>query len=386
VLIGVPKETFPGERRVALVPTAVAHLQKAKLEVVVEAGAGASAGFPDAAYQNAGATLRDSRAVVFAAANVILQVRGLGANPEGWRADLLLTHPDQVIIATMDALAFPEPAVEAARRNIMTFALDLVPRITRGQTMDVLSSQANLAGYKAVLLAADAIPKIFPMLMTAAGTITPARVFIVGAGVAGLQAIATARRLGGVVSAYDVRPVAKEQVESLGARFVQLPVAAEEAQDAGGYARALGEEFYTRQAELMTQVVAESDVVITTAAVPGQKAPVLITRAMVERMQPGAVVVDIAAERGGNCELTRPGETIVHQGVTVMGPLNISSTLAYHASQLFAKNISAFLLNLVKEGQLHLDSEDDIVCETLLTSAGKVVHPRLRERLGSGAP
>jgi len=386
VLIGVPKETFPGECRVALVPTAVAHLKKAKLEVVVEEGAGALAGFPDAAYQHAGAALCDARAKVFADADVIVQVRGLGANPEGWRADLDLAHADQTFIATMDALGSMEPALEAARRNLATFALDLTPRITRAQAMDVLSSQANLAGYKAVLFAANAIPKIFPMLMTAAGTITPAKVLVVGAGVAGLQAIATARRLGGVVSAYDVRPAAKEQVESLGARFVQLPVVTEAAQDTGGYAKALGAEFYARQAELMTQVVAESDVVITTAAVPGQKAPILITRPMVEQMQPGSVIVDLAAERGGNCELTQPGETLIHQGVTVMGPLNLSSTLAHHASQLFAKNISAFLLNMVKDGKLQPDTQDEIVCETQLTAGGKVVHPKLRERLGSGAP
>jgi NAD(P) transhydrogenase subunit alpha len=357
----------------------VAHLKKAKLEVVIEAGAGVSAGFPDSAYQHAGAALCDTRKQVFADSDVILQVRGLGANPEGWRADLEEMRPEQLLIAVTDALVAAAPVREAAHRNLTSFALDLVPRITRAQSMDVLSSQANLAGYKAVILAAEAIPQIFPMLMTAAGTITPVKVLVVGAGVAGLQAIATARRLGGVVSAYDVRPAVKEQVESLGARFVQLPVTTEEAQDAGGYARALGEEFYARQAELMAQVVARSDVLITTAAVPGKSAPVLVTRAMVEQMHPGSVIVDLAAERGGNCELTRPGETILHQGVTVIGPLNLPSTLAHHASQLFAKNISTFLLNLVKNGQLHLDTEDEIVCETLLTSGGKVVHAALRD-------
>ncbi len=381
MLIGVPKETFPGECRVALVPTTVIQLKKAKLEVVIEAGAGVAAGFPDPAYANAGAAILDTRSAVFVEADTILQVRALGANPTGWQADLALMHPGQTLIATMDALASPVPVDEAAGRQIVAYALDLVPRITRAQAMDVLSSQANLAGYKAVLLAANALPKIFPMLMTAAGTITPAKILVVGAGVAGLQAIATARRLGGVVSAYDVRPAAREQVESLGARFVQLPLSAEEAQDAGGYARALGPEFYARQAELMGTVVAESDVVITTAAVPGQKAPVLITGAMVERMQPGSVIVDIAAERGGNCELTCPGETLVHQGITIMGPLNIPSTLAYHASQLYAKNIMTFLLNMVKDGQLQPDTADEIVCDTRLTLEGKVVHARLRERL-----
>jgi len=378
VLIGVPQETFSGERRVALVPTTVTQLKKVKLGVVIQAGAGASAGFPDSAYANAGASIRDTRAEVFAQADVILQVRALGANPMGWQTDLALTHPEQTIIATMDALASPEPAEEAARRQVIAYALDLVPRITRAQAMDVLSSQANLAGYKAVIIAADTLPKIFPMLMTAAGTITPARLLVVGAGVAGLQAIATARRLGGVVSAYDVRPAAKEQVESLGARFVQLPLSAEGAQDSGGYAKALGAEFYARQAELMGGIVAESDVIITTAAVPGQTAPVLVSGAMVERMQPGSVIVDIAAERGGNCELTRPGETFVHQGVTIIGPLNIPSTLAHHASQLYAKNITTFLLNMVKDGQLQPDTADEIVSGTRLTLDGNVVHPRLK--------
>jgi NAD(P) transhydrogenase subunit alpha len=380
--IGVPKETFPGERRVALVPMAFALLKKAKLEIVVEAGAGMAAGFPDAAYERAGATIAPSRADLMASADVVLQVRGLGANPGGWQADIESMRPGQTLIATMDALSSPEPVAAAAERKLTAFALDLVPRITRAQAMDVLSSQANLAGYKAVLLAANELPKLFPMLMTAAGTITPARVFVVGAGVAGLQAIATARRLGGVVSAYDVRPAAKEQIESLGARAVQLPLSAEEAQDSGGYAKAMGAEFYARQAELMSRVVAESDVVITTAAVPGQKAPTLVTTAMVEQMQPGAVIVDLAAERGGNCELTRPGETVLLGGVTVIGPLNLPSTVPFHASQLFAKNISSFLLNLVKEGDLHINTEDEIVCETLLTLDGKVVQSRLRERLG----
>jgi H+-translocating NAD(P) transhydrogenase subunit alpha len=377
VLVGVLKETFPGERRVALVPTALAALKKAGLEIVVEAGAGTEAGFLDGAYREAGATVSAARDEVFAA-DVIVQVRGLGANPEGFHADLARMRPDQVLIATTDALSSPESLLEAARRNITAFALDLIPRITRAQAMDVLSSQANLAGYKAVLLAAVSLPRLFPMMMTAAGTITPSKVFVVGAGVAGLQAIATARRLGGVVSAYDVRPAVKEQVESLGARFVDLSLDAGEAQDAGGYAKAQDAAFYARQAERMGSVLAESDVVITTAAIPGQKAPTLITRAMVERMQPGSIVVDIAAERGGNCEVTRPGETVVHQGVTVMGPLNLPSTLPYHASQLFAKNAATFLLHLVKEGQIQIDTEDEITRETLLTRGGQVVHFRFQ--------
>lgn len=383
--IGVTQETFAGEARVALVPAALAAFKKAKVEVLVQAGAGKQAGFSDLEYAEAGATVLPSREEVLANADMVLQVRALGANPDGWRDDLSRARAGQVWIALMDPLWALEPVVEAAQKGILAFALELVPRITRAQPMDVLSSQSNLAGYKAVLLAANALPKIFPMMMTAAGTITPARVFVIGAGVAGLQAIATARRLGAVVSAYDVRPAVREQVESLGARFVELPLEVQDAQDAGGYARALGEEFYRRQAELMKDVLPENDVVITTAAVPGQRAPVLITREMVEGMRPGSVIVDLAAERGGNCELTQPGQTVVHEGVTIIGPLNLPATMPYHASQLFAKNISSFALNLLRDGELHLNLEDQIISETLLTREGQVVHPRVREKLGWSA-
>lgn len=380
MLVGIPKETSPNERRIALVPTTVTQLKKAKIDVIVERGAGAAAGFPDSAYESAGAAIGATRDEVFKA-DVILQVRGLGANQAHWQDDVKYARSGQVLVATLDALSLPEPTQQAAKSGLTVFALDLVPRITRAQAMDVLSSQANLAGYKAVLLAADALPKIFPMMMTAAGTITPARILVVGAGVAGLQAIATARRLGGVVSAYDVRPAAKEQVESLGARFVSLPLDAEESQDKGGYAKAMTAEFYARQAELMASVVAESDVVITTASVPGRTAPVIVTGEMVEKMQPGSVIVDIAAERGGNCALTQPGETVVHNGVTILGPLNLPSTVAHHASQLFAKNVVTFLLNIVKEGQLKIDVGDEIVRDTLITQNGEVVHTRVREGL-----
>ncbi len=380
--IGVIQETFSSETRVALVPASIAALKKAKAEVLVQAGAGKAAGFSDMEYAEAGATVVPTREEVVASANIVLQVRALGANPDGWKADLSLAREGQVWIGMMDPLWAPEPVAEAAQKGIIAFALELVPRITRAQPMDVLSSQSNLAGYKAVLLAANALPKIFPMMMTAAGTITPARVFVVGAGVAGLQAIATARRLGAVVSAYDVRPAVREQVESLGARFVELPLEVEEAQDAGGYAKALGEDFYRRQAEMMKGVLPENDVVITTAAVPGQRAPVLITREMVEGMRPGSVIVDLAAERGGNCELTQPGQTVVHHGVTIIGPVNLPATMPYHASQLYAKNISSFTLNLLKEGEVNLDTEDQIISDTLLTRDGQVVHPRIREKLG----
>ena len=383
MIIGVPGETYPGENRVAIVPATISLLKKAKLEVLAARGIGAAAGFSDAAYQAAGAVLASSPSEVYEKAHIIVRVRALGAAGPCWKEDLAVLHAGQVVVGVCDALTMPEPCIDAAEKGITAFALDLVPRTTRAQSMDVLSSQANLAGYKAVILAADTLKKIFPMMMTAAGTITPARVFVVGAGVAGLQAIATAKRLGAVVSAYDVRPASKEQVESLGARFVQLEVSTADAQDTGGYAKALGQEFYRKQAELMMGVVAESDVVITTAAVPGQKAPILITREMVEHMAPGSVVVDIAAERGGNCELTTPGVTREHNGVTIIGPLNIPSSLAYHASQLYSKNIASFLINMVKDGELAMDTGDEIVAGTLLTKGSKVVHVKVNELLSA---
>lgn len=382
MVVGVPKETFPGERRVALVPAVVPSLAKAGLEVLIEAGAGKAAGFPDAAYEERGARIAPGRAGLFARAEAILQVRALGANPEAGERDLELLRPGQAVVGFCEPLAEPGAAKTLAGRGVTAFALELLPRIARAQSMDALTSMATVAGYKAVLLAAEALPRMFPMLMTAAGTVAPARVFVVGAGVAGLQAIATARRLGAVAQAYDVRPAVKEQVESLGARFVELPLEAGEAEDTGGYARALGEEFYRRQRETMARVVAESDVVITTAVIPGEKAPVLITREMVAGMAPGSVIVDLAAERGGNCELTRPDETVVAQGVTILGPTNLPSTVPYHASQMYARNLSAFLLHLVKNGALRLDLGDEITRETLLAREGEVVHPRVRERLG----
>jgi NAD(P) transhydrogenase subunit alpha len=338
------------------------------------------AGFTDEAYVAAGAGI-GTRAEVMKA-DVVVFVRALGANPSAFQRDLDTLGPGQALVAVMDPLSNSGPVAAAAKAGVASFALDLMPRITRAQSMDVLSSQANLAGYKGVLMAAEALPKIFPMMMTAAGTITPARVLVVGAGVAGLQAIATAKRLGAVVSGYDVRAAAKEQVESLGARFVELPLETGESQDTGGYAKAMDERFYQRQAELMTSVVADSDVVITTAAVPGKKAPIIVTREMVEGMQPGSVVVDLAAERGGNCAATKPGETVVLNGVTVMGPLNIPSTVPFHASQLYGRNVASFLAHLAKDGALSIDTEDEITRETLLTRDGEVVHARVRELLG----
>lgn len=383
MIVGVPKETYPGERRVALIPGALGPLMKAGAEVVVESGAGQGAGFPDGEYASKGARIAATRQEVFEVAEVVLQVRCLGANPEAGRADLEWMRPGQAVIGFWEPLAEAPLVAAAAARGVMAFAMELMPRITRAQMMDALSSMATVAGYKAVLLAADRLPKMFPMLMTAAGTLAPAKVFVIGAGVAGLQAIATARRLGAVVEAYDVRPAVKEQVQSLGARFLELPLETAGAEDKSGYARALDEEFYRKQRELMLKAVAEHDVVISTAAVPGRKAPLLITREMVAAMRPGSVIVDVAAERGGNCELTRPGETVVENGVVILGPLNLPSAIPVHASQMYARNITSFLLSMVKEGRLAPNFDDEIVRETLLARDGRVVHPQVLQRLGS---
>jgi len=384
LVIGVVRESFPGERRVALVPAAVPSLVKAGGEVLVQAGAADGAGYPDAQYAEKGAQLVVSREEVFARADVVLQVLGHGANDKTGRADLPRLRPDQVLIGFLRPLGSPDTVRELAATGVSSLAVELMPRITRAQSMDALTAMSTVAGYKAVLLAAGTLPRMFPMLMTAAGTVTPARVLIVGVGVAGLQAIATARRLGAVVSAYDVRPAAKEQVLSLGARFVELPLDTGDAEDAGGYARAQDESFYRRQRELMTRVVAESDVVITTAVVPGRKAPVLVTGEMVRGMVPGSVIVDLAAERGGNCELTRAYETVAAHGVTIIGAVNLAGTVPYHASQMYARTVTAFLLHLVKDGALRLDPGDEITRETLVTRGGEVVHPRVREAMGLG--
>ena len=380
--VGVPRETFPGERRVALIPASIASLKKAGLSIMLEAGAGVEAGFADADYSAAGVQVVSSREEVFAAANVILQVRAAGANREAGCSDLALLRAGQSLIGLCDPFAEPQLMTELADRNVSCFALEMLPRITRAQSMDVLSSQASIAGYKAVLLAADNLPRMFPMMMTAAGTITPTKVFIMGVGVAGLQAIATARRLGAVVKAYDIRPAVKDEVLSLGAKFVELDLKTDNAAGAGGYAKAMDEEFYRRQRELLTQVVAESDIVITTAAVPGRKAPMLVTAEMARRMPAGSILVDLAAEQGGNCELTRAGETVVENGVRIMGCVNLPTTVPFHASQMYAKNISTFLLSLIKAGQFALNMSDEVVTNTLVTHEGQVVHTRVREALG----
>jgi H+-translocating NAD(P) transhydrogenase subunit alpha len=377
--IGVPTETFPGERRVAIVPAAVPALVKAAGRVLIQKGAGTEAGYPDGSYEEKGAILAASREKLFAAAHIVLQVRTPGANPGAGRNDIPLLKFDHVLIGLAEPLQATGMAREIAAQGVASFALELMPRISRAQAMDVLSSMATVSGYKAAIMAADLLPRMFPMLMTAAGTVTPARVFVIGAGVAGLHAIATARRLGARVEAYDVRPAAREQVESLGARFVELPLEAEDAQDRGGYARQMDESFYRRQRELMGRVLSGSDVVITTAAVPGKKAPMLLTADMVARMAPGSVIVDLAAERGGNCELTQPDRAVVEHGVTILGPTNPASSIPYHASQMYSKNVSAFLLHLVKDGKLTIDLSDEITRETLVTRGGEVVHPRVRE-------
>lgn len=382
MIVGVPKERFPGERRVALVPVTLPTLTKAGLEVIVQRGAGEAAGFPDAQYTDKGARLVATRSDVLAA-DVILQVRLAGAEGEPDTAELQQVRSGQVFVGMADPLGSPAVVDRWATTGATLFGLELLPRITRAQSMDVLSSMATVAGYRAVLLAATALPKMFPLLMTAAGTIRPAKVLIVGAGVAGLQAIAVARSLGGVVSAYDVRPVVKEQVQSLGAKFVELELEATQAESQGGYARAMDEAFYRKQRELMGRVVAEQNVVITTAVIPGRQAPVLITAEMIAKMTPGSVVVDLAAERGGNCELTRPGETIVAHGVTILGPTNLPAEVPQDASQMYSKNVATFLLHLVKDGQLTLNLDDEITRETLLARDGEVVHPRVRELLTS---
>jgi NAD(P) transhydrogenase subunit alpha len=379
MIVGVPRESFPGELRVALTPAVVPSLAKAGLEVVIEAGAGVRAGYPDADYVSKGAKILSQRVEVFRTADIITQVLCYGSNDKTGKDDLPLFRRDQTLMGFLRPLGSLETVQEIAAAGVSSFSLELMPRTTRAQSMDALSSMGTISGYKAVLIAADTLPKIFPMLTTAAGTITPGRVLIIGAGVAGLQAIATARRLGAVTSAYDMRPAAKEQVQSLGARFVELPIEAADAQDASGYARAQGEDFYRRQRELLGRAVVESDVVITAAVIPGKKSPVLVTGEMVARMAPGSVIVDLAAERGGNCELTKTGEVMIEHGVSIIGWINMASRVPYHASQLYARNLSAFLLHLVQEGKLRLNLEDEIIRSTLVTRQGEIVNPRVRE-------
>jgi NAD(P) transhydrogenase subunit alpha len=371
--VGVLRESSEGEDRVALTPAVVPALLKQGLDVLVETGAGEASGFPDEAYRTKGATIAAREDTL--EAELIVRVR---------ITDEVVARlaPGQVIVGLLDPLGSAGRIRDMAERKSAGFALELVPRISRAQAMDVLSSQATVAGYAAVLLGAVHATKLFPLLTTAAGTMPPARVLVVGAGVAGLQAIATARRLGAVVEAYDVRPAVKEEVESLGARFLELPLNPGDASDASGYAKALGEAFYARQRELLTKAVAASDVVVTTALIPGKPAPLLITAQMVAGMAPGSVVVDLAAERGGNCELTRADEVVVTEhGVTVLGPSNPAAAHPHDASQMYAKNVLAFLGALVKEGRVDLDSQDEVIRSTMVCREGEVVHPKVRAAL-----
>jgi len=376
ISVGVLKETFPGERRVAITPKVLDALTKAGAEVWIEAGAGNEAGFPDEEYTARGAKIAATADEVREKAHILLTVRA--PEPAGLRKG-------QIVIGLCDPLSEPELALRYAQAGATLFSMELVPRITRAQSMDVLSSMASIAGYKAVLLAATTLPRLFPMMTTAAGTVPPARVLVIGAGVAGLQAIATARRLGAIVSGYDVRAAVKEQIESLGAKFVSITMGAS-GEGQGGYARALTEEEIRSQREQMAAVLKEQDVVITTAAVPGRKAPILITREMVHGMSLGSVIVDLAAERGGNCEVTQPGATVIEHGVTVMGPLNLPASVPSHASQLYGRNIVTFLKNmLAKDGALNIDLSDEITRETLVARDGEVVNPRVQALLGVAA-
>ena len=383
MIIGIPSEIKSGEQRVAMSPANVQSLTDKGIKVLFQTNAGDAAGYPDAEYAAAGATITADRADIFAQAEIILQVQSFGSNNDNSEADLAALRSGQLVIGMMDPLASPQAAKAVAEKGATAIALELVPRISRAQSMDVLSSMATLAGYKAVLMGASAAPRIFPMLMTAAGTLKPARVLIMGVGVAGLQACATAKRLGAIVEAYDVRPAAREQIISVGAKPVELDLDTGESEGAGGYAKEQGEDFLRRQRELMTAVVAEQDVIITTAAIPGAKSPILVTEDMVKAMKPGSVIVDLAAERGGNCDLTEQGKTVVAHGVTILGPENVPSDLAYHASQMYGKNMQTLLeLILDEEGNLNLDFNDEIVAGTVVAHQGDVPHPHMRKLLG----
>ena len=382
MIVGVAAESAPGEQRVALAPVVVPTLVKLGVDVLVESGAGEAAGFPDSEYSEQGARIAENRDEVLGAADIVARVRAPGADPDRGEADLGKLRSGQIVVGLLDPLGDRDAVQALAGTGVSSFALELLPRITRAQSMDVLSSQATVAGYKAVIQAADMLNRMYPLLMTAAGTITPAHALVVGAGVAGLQAIATARRLGAVVEAYDVRPAAREQVESLGARFAELELDTADAEGAGGYAEALGDDFYRRQGELMAKLVADSDVVITTAAVPGAQAPILISADAVRGMRRGSVIIDLAAETGGNCELTSPGETIDADGVTIVGSVHLATEVPYDASQMYARNVAAFLGNLIEDGAVNLNLEDEIIRGTLLTHEGEIVAERVRELPG----
>jgi len=377
--LGIMKETFPGERRVSIIPQVVPALIKMGFEAVVESGAGLEAYYSDEDYKNAGASIGSRNEALNS--DVITYVRAPGADRNNL-SDLEKIKSGSIIVGMTEPLANPEVAKTIASKGITSFSLELMPRITRAQSMDVLSSMATIAGYKAVLIAAEHLPKVFPMFMTAAGNLMAAKVFVLGVGVAGLQAIATAKRLGAVVEAYDVRPEVKEQVQSVGGKFIELGLETKEASDKSGYAKAMSEEFYQKQREMMLRVLEYSDVVISTASVPGKKAPILITKEMVERMKPGSVIVDLAAEKGGNCELTKPGETYEYNSVKIVGIINLPSTVPVHASQMYSNNIKNFLSLLVKDGKLNINTSDEIISSTLVTKDGEVVNQLVKKALG----
>lgn len=382
MIIAIPKESCPGEARVALVPALVPGLIKGGHEVLVETEAGLAAGYEDAAYAKQGATLGSNRTALFEKAEILFMVRGPGANPEVGAADLARMRPDQTLIAFLNPLMARQGAQALADKGVTAFSLELIPRISRAQSMDALSSMASLAGYKGVLEAANHLPKIFPLMMTAAGSLTPARVFVIGAGVTGLQACATAKRMGALVSAYDIRPAVKEQVQSVGAEFVEFDLPTEAAEDSRGYAREQKASFIERQQAEMAKVIKASDVVIATAGVPGRRAPVLITEEMVRGMAPRSVIVDVVADLGGNCALTVTGETVVRHGVTLIGPANLPSSVAFHASQMLAKNITALFDHLTDmEGHLMLNLKEEITLGTLLCHAGSITNSRVREAM-----
>jgi len=380
LIVGVPKEIAPRERRVGLVPDALKAVLDLDCEVRVERGAGADAGFPDAEYEAAGARIVDTGDAF--AVDLVAKVRPPRARGAGGHEVDSLPR-GSALISFLSPLDEPELAGRLAAQGVRAFSMELMPRVTRAQSMDALSSQSTIAGYRAVLTAATTLPRIFPMLVTAAGTLQPAKVLIVGAGVAGLQALGTARRLGAVTSAYDTRAVVKEQVQSVGAHFVELDLETGDAEDAGGYAVAQSEDFYQRQRDQLALHVAKSDVVITTALVPGQRAPLLIEERAVRGMRPGSVVVDLAAEKGGNCEVTVADEEVVVEGVHVLGPTNLPSEAPAHASQMYARNLTTFLAHLMQDGSLQLDLEDEITAGTLLTDAGRVVNERVAALLAA---
>ena len=381
MIIGITRELVAGENRVSLCPDNVQSLVDKGLELWVEQNAGAQAGFSDDDYISVGAKVVPDRDELFAKSDVILQVQSFGSNTENADDDLKRLKAKQLVIGMMDPLAQPQAAQQVADTGATAIALEMVPRISRAQSMDVLSSMATLAGYRSVLLGAEAAPRILPMLMTAAGTLQPARVLIMGVGVAGLQACATAKRLGAVVEAYDVRPAAREQIISVGATPVELDLPTESSEGAGGYAKKQSEEFLRMQREQMTEVVARQDIIITTAAIPGAKSPILVTEDMLKAMKTGSVLVDLAAERGGNCESTQMGKTVVAHGVTIVGPENLASDVAFHASQMYGNNIQTLLELILEEGQINLDFEDEIVAGTVIAHGGEVPHPYMRKLL-----